>query len=113
MLYEVAPTTVQFYLYFQVPIPIPILFFLCCVYLVIGPIVDEPKMEFLYAGIFVIGGLVLYFPFVHFKLRIPGIGKFLAVATLLTNVYEPRHDKTYLREFPTRHKPACAATEAS
>ena len=55
---------------------IAIFFFLCCVYLVIGPIIDEPKIEFLYAGIFVISGLILYFPFVHFKLKIPGTGEY-------------------------------------
>ena len=34
---------------------------------------------------------------------------------ILYNIYEPRRDKTCLREFPTRpdNKPACAATEAS
>ena len=45
-------------------------------YLVIGPIIDEPKIEFLYAAIFVVGGLLLYVPFVYFHLKIPGMGKF-------------------------------------
>lgn len=52
----------------KVPIVIPILFLLCSIYLVVAPIVEEPKIEFLYAAVFVVGGLIFYFPLVHFKL---------------------------------------------
>ena len=47
---------------------IPILFVLCAIYLVIAPIVQEPKIQFLYAALFVVGGLIFYFPLVHFNL---------------------------------------------
>lgn len=53
---------------FQLPIVIPILFVLCALYLVIAPIVEDPQIQFLYAAIFVVGGLIFYFPLVHFKL---------------------------------------------
>ncbi|KAL4234014.1 b(0 +)-type amino acid transporter 1 [Mactra antiquata] len=52
----------------KLPIVIPILFLLCAIYLVIAPIVEDPQIQFLYAAIFVVGGLVFYIPFVHFKI---------------------------------------------
>lgn len=52
----------------KVPIVIPILFLLCSIYLVIAPIVQHPQIQFLYAALFVVGGLIFYFPLVHFKL---------------------------------------------
>lgn len=58
----------------KVPIVIPIIVLISSVYLVLGPIIDDPQIEFLYAAIFILAGLVFYFPFVHFKLTLPGMG---------------------------------------
>ncbi|XP_052229246.1 b(0,+)-type amino acid transporter 1-like isoform X1 [Dreissena polymorpha] len=52
----------------RVPIVIPIIFLLCAIYLVIAPIVENPQIQFLYASIFIVGGLIFYVPLVHFKL---------------------------------------------
>lgn len=52
----------------KVFILIPIVFVLCSIYLVIAPIIQEPRIEFLYAFVFIVGSLVFYFPFVVFKL---------------------------------------------
>lgn len=52
----------------KVFILIPIVFTLISIYLVIGPIIDDPQIELLYAFIFIVGGLVFYFPLVVFKL---------------------------------------------
>ena len=52
----------------QIFILIPIVFVLISIYLVIGPIIDDPQIELLYAFIFIVGGLVFYFPLVVFKL---------------------------------------------
>ncbi|XP_048742291.1 b(0,+)-type amino acid transporter 1-like isoform X2 [Ostrea edulis] len=46
----------------------PIIFLLCSLYLVVAPIIQDPRVEFLYAFLFIIGGLLLYIPFVHFKI---------------------------------------------
>nr|XP_023023095.1 b(0,+)-type amino acid transporter 1 [Leptinotarsa decemlineata] len=56
---------------YKVPIIIPYLVLVISLYLVIGPIVDKPTIEYLYASLFILGGMVFYFPFVHYKLRIP------------------------------------------
>lgn len=61
---------------FQVPIIIPYLVLVISVYLIIGPILDKPTIEYLYATLFILGGMVFYVPFVHYKLRIPFMGKF-------------------------------------
>ncbi|XP_067652112.1 b(0,+)-type amino acid transporter 1-like isoform X1 [Haliotis asinina] len=55
---------------YKVPIFIPIITLCISVYLVIAPIVQNPRIEFFYAFMFIIGGLVFYIPFVHFKLKI-------------------------------------------
>ncbi|XP_067656476.1 b(0,+)-type amino acid transporter 1-like [Haliotis asinina] len=53
----------------KVPIFIPIFFMLWCLFLVVAPIVDNPRVELLYAAAFVVGGLVIYFPLIHFNLK--------------------------------------------
>ena len=58
----------------QVPLIIPVIVLIASTYLVLAPIIDKPRMEFLYAFLFTVGGLILYFPFVHFKWRLPGMG---------------------------------------
>lgn len=65
---------------------IPILFVLIAIYLVIGPIIESPQIELLYAFLFIIGGLLFYFPFVYFKLKIKGFGK-IPVDVLCTKSY--------------------------
>jgi len=52
----------------KIPIVIPILFVCCAIYLVVAPIIEDPKIEFLYAALIIVGGLIFYVPLVHFKL---------------------------------------------
>ncbi|XP_069113110.1 b(0,+)-type amino acid transporter 1-like [Argopecten irradians] len=74
---------------FKVALPIPILFVLMSIYLVIGPIIQSPQIEFLYAFLFIVGGLIFYIPLVHFKLTIPlsSWGKYVLKVGLLPDVY--------------------------
>ncbi|XP_048237481.1 b(0,+)-type amino acid transporter 1-like [Haliotis rufescens] len=53
----------------KVPIIIPTIFMLWCLFLVVAPIVENPRVELLYAAIFVVGGLVIYFPLIYFDLK--------------------------------------------
>ncbi|XP_040185390.1 B(0,+)-type amino acid transporter 1 [Rana temporaria] len=53
----------------KIPIVIPILMVLVSAYLVIAPIVDEPEWAYLYCVIFILSGLIVYFPFVHYKVK--------------------------------------------
>nr|CAI5817480.1 unnamed protein product [Callosobruchus analis] len=61
---------------YKVPIIIPYLVLVISIYLIIGPIMDKPTIEYLYASFFILGGMVFYVPFVHYKLRIPYMGKY-------------------------------------
>ncbi|UYV84977.1 SLC7A9 [Cordylochernes scorpioides] len=68
---------------YKVNIAIPCFVLIVSLYLVIGPIVEEPHIEYLYASLFIASGLVLYLPFVHFKLNIPGIGSATSFSSYL------------------------------
>lgn len=57
---------------FRIPLFIPIFALVICVFMVISPFLSKPRIEFLYGVGFIVSGLLLYFPFVYFQLRIPG-----------------------------------------
>lgn len=69
----------------KVFILLPIIFLACSIYLVIAPIIQDPRMEFLYAFLFVVGGLVFYIPLVHFQLM---TGHFDSVTRFLQKLME-------------------------
>nr|KAG5696596.1 hypothetical protein BaRGS_034057 [Batillaria attramentaria] len=71
---------------YKVPLPIPIVMVLVSVYLLVAPIVDDPRIEFLYAAIFVLGGLIYYLPFVHFKVHFKLSDKVCAFLQLFLQV---------------------------
>lgn len=50
----------------KVPIIIPYVVLIISIYLVIGPIIDNPQIEYLYALGFIFAGLIFYVPFVKF-----------------------------------------------
>ncbi|KAF5895569.1 B(0,+)-type amino acid transporter 1, partial [Clarias magur] len=51
----------------KVPIVIPVVVMVVSCYLVLAPIIDKPEIEYLYCTIFIFCGLIIYFPFVHYK----------------------------------------------
>ncbi|XP_042207764.1 b(0,+)-type amino acid transporter 1-like isoform X1 [Homarus americanus] len=71
---------------YKVPIFIPILVLIISVYLVVGPIIDSPQIEYLYASLFIVAGLFFYFPFVYMKKSIPGMGHLTTFFQLLLQV---------------------------
>lgn len=56
---------------YKVPIIIPVVVLVISAYLVIGPIIDKPQIEYLYTILFILMGLVLYVPFVRWRMH-PG-----------------------------------------
>ena len=67
----------NYYLYFvQVPLILPILEMLFALFLVIAPLVGDPRIEYLWAALFIVGGFVFYIPFIHFKLEPPFMGRY-------------------------------------
>ncbi|XP_076015504.1 b(0,+)-type amino acid transporter 1 [Genypterus blacodes] len=53
---------------YRVPIIIPILVLIAAVFLVLAPIIDNPQIEYLYVTLFIFSGVIIYVPFIHFKL---------------------------------------------
>ncbi|BFZ13109.1 hypothetical protein BsWGS_16148 [Bradybaena similaris] len=61
---------------YKVPIPIPVCMVIIAIYLVIAPIVNKPEIQYLYVIVFLVAGALVYFPFVHFKLKLPYFDSF-------------------------------------
>ncbi|XP_006626416.3 b(0,+)-type amino acid transporter 1-like isoform X1 [Lepisosteus oculatus] len=57
---------------YKVPFIIPVVMLIAAVLLVLAPIVDNPQIEYLYVSLFIIVGILIYIPFIHFKL-FPGV----------------------------------------
>ncbi|XP_058062986.1 b(0,+)-type amino acid transporter 1 [Anopheles bellator] len=51
---------------YKVPLIIPILVMVVSGYLVVAPIIEKPQIEYLYAVLFILAGLIFYVPFVHY-----------------------------------------------
>lgn len=71
---------------FRTHVSIPILSFLFCLFLIIAPFITDPQIEFLYGAAFVLGGLVLYVPFIHFGFKLPGIDRFTQFLQLVCQI---------------------------
>ena len=59
---------------FQVFIGIPVICFVISIYLIIAPFLDNPSLAYLIAAIFILAGLLFYFPLVYFKKVPPFMG---------------------------------------
>lgn len=82
----------------KVPTVVAIFVVMTSIYLVLAPIIHYPRVEFLYAALFIASGLFLYFPFVYYKqCRLPldpYIGKWVTCESLkFTNTCANLSDK--------------------
>ncbi|XP_030575463.1 b(0,+)-type amino acid transporter 1-like [Archocentrus centrarchus] len=57
---------------YKVPIILPILVLIAAIFLVLAPIIDNPQIEYLYVASFILSGVIVYIPFIHYKLC-PGL----------------------------------------
>nr|XP_057946548.1 b(0,+)-type amino acid transporter 1-like [Doryrhamphus excisus] len=57
---------------YKVPIILPILVLIAAVFLVVAPLIDNPQIEYLYVTLFIFSGVIIYIPFIHYKLC-PGV----------------------------------------
>ncbi|XP_025115269.1 b(0,+)-type amino acid transporter 1-like isoform X1 [Pomacea canaliculata] len=55
---------------YRVPTAIPVVMLIISVYLVVAPIAHNPRIEFLYATLFVLSGMIFYIPFIACKVRL-------------------------------------------
>uniref|UniRef100_A0A0P5JBS7 b(0,+)-type amino acid transporter 1 n=1 Tax=Daphnia magna TaxID=35525 RepID=A0A0P5JBS7_9CRUS len=63
----------------KVPIIIPVIVMVVSAYLVIGPIAAAPQVQYFYALLFILAGLIFYVPFVYYKTQVPGMKSFTFV----------------------------------
>ncbi|WAR00516.1 BAT1-like protein [Mya arenaria] len=71
---------------FYVPFVLPIFTSLVNIFLIVAPFISSPRIEFVYGAVFAFGGYILYIPFVHFGLKLPGTDKVTMGLQLLCNV---------------------------
>ncbi|ELU11785.1 hypothetical protein CAPTEDRAFT_97936 [Capitella teleta] len=55
----------------KIPIFIPVIVVIVSVFLVLAPIINDPRLEFLYVALFILAGVIFYIPFVHFQKQPP------------------------------------------
>lgn len=67
---------------YKVPLIIPILVLVISAYLVAAPIIEKPQIEYLYAVMFILAGLIFYVPFVKMGLTPRFMGEFLVITDL-------------------------------
>ena len=54
---------------------VPIICFLASCYLVVVPIIENPEIEYLYAGCFILAGFIVYIPFIKYGIKLSLVGK--------------------------------------
>ncbi|KAI9553473.1 hypothetical protein GHT06_021383 [Daphnia sinensis] len=70
----------------KVPIIIPIIVMVVSAILVVAPIAAAPQVQYFYALLFILAGLIFYVPFVYYKRTLPGIGSFTVFLQKTLNV---------------------------
>lgn len=74
---------------YKVPILIPVIVLVVSVFLVVVPIITSPKLEYIYSILFILCGALIYVPFVHYRMKLPFMGKITQYLQLLLKVISP------------------------
>ena len=59
----------------QVPVVLAYIVFLAAAFLVLVPLISDPQWGMLFAVLFILAGLIFYFPLVHFEREVPCMRK--------------------------------------
>ncbi|KAJ0008788.1 hypothetical protein NQD34_016203 [Periophthalmus magnuspinnatus] len=73
---------------YKVFILLPVLVIGASIFLVLVPILDNPQIEYLYVVLFLLSGILIYIPFIHYKVC-PGLSTKLTVLLQLFLQVEP------------------------
>ncbi len=74
---------------YKVPILIPVIVLVVSVYLVLAPIVENPKIEYMYSIAFMVSGALIYVPCVIYRLKMPYMSKMTQCLQLVMKVIPP------------------------
>nr|XP_042905876.1 b(0,+)-type amino acid transporter 1 [Parasteatoda tepidariorum] len=70
---------------YRVPTIIPLVMAVVAAYLVLAPIIEDPRLEYFYALLFLCSGFLFYIPFVHFDIRLKMMKNFTHFVQLAVN----------------------------
>ncbi|NWW02560.1 S7A13 protein, partial [Oreocharis arfaki] len=71
---------------YKVFLPVPFVMVAMSFFLVLAPIVWSPNLQYVYAFLFMLGSLIVYLPFIHFKLHFSFFDKITCHLQLLLEV---------------------------
>ncbi|KAF1562440.1 Solute carrier family 7 member 13, partial [Eudyptes schlegeli] len=71
---------------YKVFLPVPFVMVAMSSFLVLAPIVWSPNLQYVYAFLFMLGSLIVYLPFIHFKLHFAFLDKITCHLQLLLEV---------------------------
>ncbi|KPJ19214.1 B(0,+)-type amino acid transporter 1, partial [Papilio machaon] len=71
---------------YKVPVIIPYIVLLVSAYLVVGPVINKPQWEYLYATAFILTGLLVYVPFVKWSYSLPFMDKITVFLQMVLEV---------------------------
>ncbi|NWJ06289.1 S7A13 protein, partial [Crypturellus undulatus] len=71
---------------YKVFLPVPFVMVAMSFFLVLVPIVWAPKLQYVYAFLFMLGSIIVYLPFIHFKLHFAFVDKITCYLQLLLEV---------------------------
>ncbi|NWU36790.1 S7A13 protein, partial [Hylia prasina] len=71
---------------YKVFLPVPFMMVAMSCFLVLVPIAWSPNLQYLYGFLFMLGSLIVYLPFIHFKLRFAFLDKITCHLQLLLEV---------------------------
>lgn len=71
---------------FKVHTAVPVLALIICIFLIAAPFISEPRVEFLYSAGLVIGGIILYIPFLHYRIKLPWMDNFTYYCQVLFKI---------------------------
>lgn len=74
---------------YKVPILIPVFVLFASIFLVLAPIVENPKIEYIYSIIFMLSGALIYVPFVMYRLKMPLLVEATQYMQLVLKVIPP------------------------
>ncbi|MBN3283073.1 BAT1 protein, partial [Polyodon spathula] len=75
--------------FYQVFLPFAFVMVEASFFLLLSPKIQEPEMEYFYALMLMLGGLIFYVPFVHFKLHFQFFDKMTCFLQLVMEVSPP------------------------
>jgi len=76
---------------YKVWLIVPIICFLASCYLVVVPIIENPEIEYLYAGCFILAGFIVYIPFIKYGIKLSLVGHFTSFMQQLLEVVPPQN----------------------